>query len=134
MVDNKISEKLEKYIDRDEFLGIAYEVENAILSLEKPFEYVKPILDFIENHPSSFLGEPGPLVHFVEKFSEQGYEELLIESVKSCPTFYNIWMMNRAINDPNDKRHSIYIEIFKSILEQNSVPDEIKDIVRDFWR
>lgn len=41
--------------------------------------------------------------------------------------------MNRAINDPNDKRHSIYIEIFKSILEQNSIPDEIKYIVRDFW-
>lgn len=129
MINDKIMEKLENYIDKDEFLNIAYEVENAMLSSEKPVEYVKPILDFIENHPSSFLGQPGPLVHFVEKFSEQGYEELLIESVKRCPTFYNLWMMNRAINDPNDKRYSVYIEIFKSILEQNSIPDETKNII-----
>ncbi len=132
MINNEILKKLENYIDKDEFLSIAYEAENAMLSSEKPVEYVKLILDFIEKHPSSFLGEPGPLVHFVEKFSEQGYEELLIESVKRRPVFYNIWMMNRAINDPNDKRHSQYMDIFKSILEKNSVPDETKDIIRNF--
>lgn len=132
MVDNKIFERLERSIDQDEFLSVAYEVENEMLSSEKPIEYVKPILDFIEKHPSSFFGEPGALIHFVEKFAEQGYEELLIESVKRCPTFYNLWMMNRAINDPKDKRHSIYIEIFNALLEQNSVSDEIKDIIRDF--
>ncbi len=59
---------------------------------------IDPILHFIEDHPQEDLGAPGPLVHFVEQFYGDGYEELLLRSVKRRPTKLTVWMLNRLAN------------------------------------
>ena len=67
--------------------------------LPQPFDLVAPILELIANHPEVDFGSPSELVHFVEKFYHQGYEDLLLESVLKSPTVYNIWMLHRCYND-----------------------------------
>ena len=54
---------------------------DAINQYPEPFELVEPILEIIATNPQVDFGMPGDLVHFVEKFYNQGYEELLIASV-----------------------------------------------------
>ena len=80
---------------------VNWDAMEALEAVAEPFTYVKPILDIIAAHPDVDFGIPGELVHFVEKFSEQGYEELLIESVRKSPTPHNIWMAHRCYNDNN---------------------------------
>lgn len=57
------------------------EVVDAINTYSNPYELVAPILEIIADNPSVDFGMPGELVHFVEQFYKNGYEELLIASV-----------------------------------------------------
>jgi len=63
---------------------------------------VEPILRFIEDHLAIDFGTPGALVHQVEKFYQQGYEELLLESIYRKPTALTLWMINRIVNGTKD--------------------------------
>jgi hypothetical protein len=59
---------------------------------------VGEVLNFMERHPSTDFGAPGALVHFVERFYRNGYEEKLLESVNRKPTAITVWMLNRLLN------------------------------------
>src|SRR5712671_5533785 len=63
---------------------------------------VEPILRFMESNPGLDLGSPGPLVHFVERFYGNGYEQKLIDSLQRKPTPHTVRMLNRVINGTND--------------------------------
>jgi len=72
----------------------------TIIDENDSLENVKRILTFMENHPDVDYGMPGPLVHYIERFFLNGYEELLYDSVKNNPTEHTLWMLNRIINSP----------------------------------
>ena len=77
-------------------------------------ESIEPILLFMEQHPNIDYGMPGALVHFVERFFGNGYEERLVESVARKPTQQIVWMLNRVINgtsSPNVRQK--YIKVLK---------------------
>jgi hypothetical protein len=52
----------------------------------------------MEEYPVIDFGTPGPLVHFLERFYGQGYEDKLILSIQRKPTAHTLWMLNRLIN------------------------------------
>ncbi|MEZ7599787.1 hypothetical protein [Streptococcus sp. 27098_8_69] len=82
---------------------LADEIMDVMELYDQPFDLVAPILEFISEHPEVDFGSPGYLVHFVERFYHQGYEDLLMEAVGKRPTPHNIWMLYRCCNgnDPN---------------------------------
>ena len=90
---------LQDAITEDQEFELADEVMDAMDAFPQPFNLVAPILDFISKHPEVDFGSPGYLVHFVERFYHQGYEDLLIEVVAKSPTLHNIWMLHRCYND-----------------------------------
>ncbi len=102
-----------------------------ILDTNSAFEYVNPILNVMENNPYLDYGMPGPLVHFMEKFYKNGYEELLINSVSKKPTLQTIWMINRVINDPNLQNRDVYLELLENILNRDDVDDYVKNEIFD---
>ena len=102
-----------------------------ILDTNSAFEYVNPILNIMENNPYLDYGMPGPLVHFMEKFYKNGYEELLINSVSKKPTLQTIWMINRVINDPNLQDRNVYLELLENILNRDDVDDYVKNEIFD---
>ena len=61
-------------------------------------EAVEPILRFMEDNQQIAYGMPGVLVHFVERFYRNGYEQALVGSVRRKPTPHTVWMLNRIIN------------------------------------
>lgn len=81
----QMAEEVEKLIDAWRAQGVGSEV-------------IEPTLRFLESHPDWDFGLPGPLVHFVERFYNNGYEEKLVESVSRQPTLHTLWMLNRLIN------------------------------------
>ena len=94
---------LQEAITEDQEFELADEIVDAMEAYPQPFDLVDPVLDFISKHPEVDFGAPGELVHFVERFYHQGYEDLLMEVVGKKPTLHNIWMLHRCCidNDPN---------------------------------
>ena len=60
-------------------------------------DIIVPLLQLLERHPITYFGDPGAIVHFIERFNPE-YEDYLVESLKRTPTITTIWMLNRCIN------------------------------------
>ena len=104
------------------------EVVDAINTYSNPYELVAPILEIIADNPSVDFGMPGELVHFVEQFYKNGYEELLIASV----TPHNIWMLHRCYNDINNPQRDKFAEVIRELKNEESISVEIKDAIDEF--
>jgi hypothetical protein len=102
MTPTDITDQLEGIAADPEFAARAAELTDSWSSVGAGPETIAPILQFIEAHPTVEFGAPGPLVHFVERFFRQGYEERLVESIQRKPTAHTIWMLNRVINGTKD--------------------------------
>lgn len=129
MIEALIKE-MEEQIDSDYFEEVQ---EKCILQIEEDnlgISVVEPLLLFMERHPLSDFGMPGAIVHYVEQFYKNGYEDLLIASVIRRPTLHTVWMINRIKNagENSDK----YEKVLNDILEKQDVEKEIKDSVKDF--
>lgn len=123
--NEKIIKNLSDAIMSDNFIEKAYELTDKMIISNNPYDFVEPILRLMENNPNVDFGQPGPLVHFVEKFYKRGYEQLLLESVERCPTIHTIWMINRIINDPNLKDRQMYINVLKDIRKRTELDVEV---------
>ena len=93
-----VSESLERIASAEDFVAACYTLTEEWEQAPDGFDAVEPILRFIETHPRIDFGAPGPLVHFVENFCDQGYEEKLIESLSRNPVGHSLLMLNRVIN------------------------------------
>lgn len=124
------------------------ELKNAILRedfyetnsiLEKVYEkgdgfnYVEPLINIMESNPNIDFGVPGPVVHFIEKFPEKDYVEILLKSLQKSPTIYTLWMLNRIINDPASQRKSEYIQVLLDISKRSDIEVHIREQAREFY-
>lgn len=129
MLDTVIKE-IESAVGTDDFEFI---MEENIMKLEADgvgIEAVTPLLELMERHPMDDFGMPGAIVHFVERFYKNGYEELLIESVKKRPTIHTVWMLNRVMNGSENKND--YLEIMKEVTERSDIEEAIKNSASEF--
>lgn len=129
MLDTVIKE-IESAVGTDDFEFI---MEENIMKLEVEgvgIEAVTPLLELMERHPMDDFGMPGAIVHFVERFYKNGYEELLVESVKRRPTMHTVWMLNRVMNGSENKND--YLEIMKEVTERSDVEEAIKNSASEF--
>ena len=127
----KYSEEVRKAILSEDF----YETNEVLAKVREEddsFEYVSFILRLMEENPNLDFGVPGPAVHFVEKFFQKGYEELLLESVNRRPTIHTLWMLNRIINSPALKDKEKYLSALKSISENENELDSVREEARSF--
>ena len=122
---------LQDAIAEDQEFELADEIIDAMELYDQPFDLVAPILDFISKHPEVDFGAPGELVHFVERFYHQGYEELLMESVLKSPTVHNIWMLHRCYN-ANDPDLVRQIQALVGELKQDKTLDsQVRSMIED---
>lgn len=127
----KYSEEVRNAILSEDF----YETNEVLAKVREEadsFEYVSFILRLMEENPNLDFGVPGPAVHFVEKFFQKGYEELLLESVNRRPTIHTLWMLNRIINSPALKDKEKYLSALKSISENENELDSVREEARSF--
>jgi len=127
-----------KYFDE---LTAAIRSENffatdEILSLIKEndsIEYTAKLLAFMEENPLLDYGMPGPVVHYMERYYRNGYEDLLYESIKRKPTPHTLWMLNRILNSPTLEKREKYFLLLKSVAE-NSEDAEILDMANSYLK
>ncbi|GMU80802.1 MAG: hypothetical protein AMXMBFR47_06730 [Planctomycetota bacterium] len=97
--------KLQEIAASGDFLAQSSKLVDEWSKSTDAFEAVEPILMFMESNPGIEFGSPGPLVHFIERFHQRGYEEKLLESIERNPTRHTVWMLNRLINGTSDPSH-----------------------------
>ena len=98
MTPQEIADELLTISASTDFVRGSYELADRLAADGGGIETVEPILRFMEDHPLIDFGTPGPLVHYLEGFYGNGYEERLIESINRKPTGHTVWMLNRIIN------------------------------------
>lgn len=129
---NHLMMRLEKSIMREDFIDVTYDVIEEIEERENAIEAIQPILMLMEKYPNGNFGRPGPLVHFVEKFYKNGYEEKLVESLKRQPTQHTVWMLNRIINGSEGDKKAYFINILDNIISLPNIDDEIVALASHF--
>lgn len=122
--------KLEQYIEDDE---VTYEFDDAIEELgqlDLGLSSVESLLVFMEKHPFTDFGMPGEIVRYMERFYRQGYEELLVKSIKRCPTIHTLFMLNRLINGGSDREY--YMALLKEVTERTDIERKIRDVAQEY--
>lgn len=129
---NSLIKNLEGAIEQDNLIGVGYDITDELKRNPNSFLATEPILRLIEKYPNADFGMPGPLVHFVELFTEKGYEEKLVESIKRCPTQHTVWMLNRVINGVEGEEKQYYLGVLKSILDFPDLNENVRISANEF--
>lgn len=127
----KFFENLKEEVLKEDLVK-TYEVIQIIEAEENAFDYVESILRFMEDNSKVDFGEPGPLVHFMERFYKRGYERLLLESFIRKPTEQTVWMLNRILNDKNLVNRQAYMEALKESANRVDLDDEVMQSIRHY--
>ena len=123
---NSIIQKMEAGMqDNEDFENVMMDCMAEIEENYNQLDSVQPLLRLMERHPLTDFGSPGPIVHFVERFYQKGYEEELLLSLKRMPTLHTVWMLNRLINGTDQAE--VYLELLKEISENASYNKEIRE-------
>ena len=123
---NSIIQKMEAGMqDNEDFETVMMDCMEEIEEIYNQLDSVQPLLRLMERHPLTDFGSPGPIVHFVERFYQKGYEEELLLSLKRMPTLHTVWMLNRLINGTDQAE--VYLELLKEISDNTSYDKEIRE-------
>lgn len=107
-----------------------YKTNEILLAISKEddsIDYVDKLLLFMEDNPDIDYGMPGPIVHYMERYYLNGYEDLLYKSVMRKPTIHTLWMLNRIINSPKLVDKSKYINLLASVSDNQNEPEMIRN-------
>lgn len=126
-----VDELIELLLNED-FSGV-YELTKKIKLESTPQKYFPKIFEVMENHPYLDYGMPGPIVHFMESYYKNGYENELIYSLKRMPTEHTVWMANRILNDPTYSGREELIGILQDSLDREDVNEGLKDSIKKFF-
>jgi len=133
MKADQILERLNDAAKSNDFLEQASEIIDEVSLLPNSFDAVEPILRFMEMNPEMDFGTPGTLVHFVERFYGQGYEQMLIDSIRRKPALHTVWMLNRIINGTDDTvEKSRLIQMLKNVTESPLASSAIQGLAMHF--
>ena len=127
----KFSDELQQMVLAEDFYGTE-DILSRIKSEDDSLDYVDFLLKIMESHPDLDYGVPGPVVHFVERYFQNGYEELLLSSVASKPTIHTLWMLNRVINSPLLPDRDKYLAALQNISEDESIPVDVRKEAKRF--
>ncbi len=131
-VIKNLIKKISDSVINDEFIDIAEEVIEEIEQRPDRYDAIEPIFKLMENNPEVDFGKPGPLVHFLEKFYQNGYEEKLVESLHRRPIKHTIWMLNRIINGSDGDKRKYFLNLLEKIIVSPNLDDSIVLLARHF--
>ena len=128
--------EIEKYINEIKESIIKNEFHEKIGIILEKIEnsdgIVRPLIEIIQENPEFDFGNPGEIVFFLEKYDEEKYDKILVESLMKKLTEHTIFMMNRIINGASDEKKSEYIELYMKILCGNRINNDLKNIINEF--
>jgi|SRR5690554_286950 len=118
-----------------EFWLLQYEIVDRMKADNVGIESIQPILELMEKYPLVEFGTPGSLTHFIEDFhtkDAQFYDNCVVQSVTRNPTVHTVWLLNRITNGTKPENREQYIQIMRSIYNNQSIHNEIRTATKNF--
>lgn len=107
-------------------------IAEEMAQCSNPDIFFEHIFSKFEAFPTSFFGQPGPLIHFLEKHYPH-YVNLLIESATRKPSLPTVWMINRILNGNLDnKTRTKLLDLLTSISMNKKIDKEIMNSAMGF--
>lgn len=125
----------EWWTEEPEFWLLQYDIVDEMKEANLGIEAVQPILSLMEKYPLVEFGTPGALTHFIEDFHGQDaqfYDNCVVQSVTRNPTVHTVWLLNRIINGTEPKKREQYIQIMRSICDNQNIHNEIRTATQNF--
>ena len=127
---NEIVRDLNNYVPSYDWL-ILSELTRELFETGEAEKAIDVMFSIMEKYPDEDLGNPGSLVHTLEKC--QGYESHLIKSVQRQPTYYNVWMVNRILNsDVSLNYRESLLALLASVLNHPKADESAKQSALNF--
>jgi len=120
--------------DDIEATAISYPLAEKLKNEPDAIDAVPIILELMEQHPTFDFGVPGPLVHFVERFYQHGYEDMLCVSFTRRPALHTVMMMHRLINGSTGEMKRKYIEILGTALSRPEIEQVVRNCADHYYR
>lgn len=128
----KIVKEIKGKIGEDDFIESATDGCNRLYEIDKIGASIDSLLLLMETHQNADFGTPGPIVHFLEKFYKNGYEQKLFNSIKRKPTMHTLWMLNRLIDGADEECLKKSIENLELIMNRNDVDEKFIQLAKEF--
>ena len=93
----------------------------------------RSVFSFFENYPEADVGNPGPLVHLLER-KYPDYMEELLESLETKPAYITVFMLSRILNSvllENDRAR--YMSLLQKISESKTAHDMAIQIAKETY-
>ena len=92
------------------------------------------VFKFFEDYPDADVGNPGPLVHMMER-RYPNYMFALLNSVRNNPTYMSVFMLNRVLNsDLSSEKRENYLELLKAAAFGDSEDEIMKENAQELYQ
>lgn len=127
------ADDLERIATSSDFYTSSEELIRRWVSESNGLDAVSAVFRFMEAHPNIDYGNPGPLVHFCERFYYNGYEEELVHSIDRQPTAITVWMLNRLMNGTSvDSTWQSYFEVLRRASVSSKSDADTAALIKDY--
>lgn len=126
-----IVEKLRMAVKSADFTELAYQSAEDLRTQINAHEAIVPIIRLMEENPKVDFGNPGPLVHFMEKYDAETYDIVVLESIQRKPTVFKLFLFSRIINSVDEVKRQGYIRILKQLSEEMDTCDDVKTFANE---
>jgi len=136
-IEKWLQENEEWWLNEPEFWLLQYDIVDKMKADNIGMESVPPILELMEKYPLVDFGTPGALTHFIENFSEKNsdwYDNLVVQSVKKCPTVHTVWLLNRIVNASIEEQKKEYLQIMENIYNNKTLHENIREVAESFLK
>jgi hypothetical protein len=130
-----LEQELESLLAQDPetaHMSLMYDLTDRLEGSDQAFTFAPGVLLFIERHPEVDFGGPGPLVHYLEKFYRNGYEELLVDSFRRRPTPHTAYMLNRLINGSSGEVKAEYLALLRAAEDRTDIDESSLEAIANF--
>lgn len=129
---NSVISQLQKNVNSEDFLDYSEDQVDLLREIDSEGASIDGLLMLIEDHPEIDFGMPGPIVHFVEQFFRNGYENKLLQSIRRNPVPHTLWMLNRIINGTSGDEQALYVDEMKCVLKRSDLDEATKLSAKEF--
>ena len=110
---------------------LLYEILDGFGGMPCRERAVPMMFSIMERFPDADLGHPGPLVHELEGIP--GTQDALIASIRRCPSYYTVWMLNRALNvRQSEEERGSFMETLRWVASNEEVDTALTDLAKDY--
>lgn len=104
----------------DGLISDLYDLVDLLEDVNEISLIYNPVFRFLEKYPSADIGNPGPLVHLLERHYPD-YVPKLIVSIEQKPTYNSIIMLHRIMNSELSREDKLnYLALLKTVADCNS--------------